>query len=126
MHNFGCDGKYCIAALVLCIIATGSHHAIIGPRRGYQLRRLHVLRRRLSRQKLANALACAAALPKLLFMLYREPRGVWSFKRQVTINDVCAYMLLHLCTYINAGLVTGGITLSCILLHLMTGWRISE
>ena len=72
---------------VLCL---GSHHAIT--RRGRQLRRLYVLWRRLARQKLANALACAAALPKLLFMLYREPRHVWSFERQVTVNSMCAYM----------------------------------
>ena len=57
---------------LLSALCLGSHYAI----RGGQLTRMHVLWRRL-----ASAFACAAALPKHLFVLYRNWRvrnaGYW-------------------------------------------------
>ena len=118
---------------VFCI---GRHHAIIGLHRGCQLRRLyvHVLWRHLARQRLANALGCAASLPKLRSCCTVNQSVCGHSKGKsplltfvhICTGSVCVCLscrkLLHLCMCINAG----GIGFPWVLSHLIIGWRISK
>ena len=119
--------KSIVVMSLFSVFCIGRHHAIIGLHRGCQLRRLyvHVLWRHLARQRLANALGCAASLPKLrsCCTVNQSVRGHSKGKSplltfvHICTGSVCVCLscrkLLHLCMCINAGEVYKAIVKVC-------------
>ena len=89
----GCDGKYCFDELVLCVLywEPSCHHR---PTQRLPTKKIvcTCIVEAFGKAEVGKCFRMCCFLAKTSFLLYREPNRAWSFERQVTVINVCAYM----------------------------------